>query len=268
MLTDTHCHLDFDRFDGDRDQVLERAWAAGLTRILVPALDIPSCIRATDLAETDPRIFVAVGVHPNSATTWDSPSVDGHTLDALRRMAAHPKVVAIGEIGLDYYWDRAPRDLQHRVLRAQLGLAAKLKLPVVIHNRESSGDLVPMMVAWQAKLAAAGSPLAKRPGVLHSFSASAEDAEKVLDANFYIGVTGPVTFKNAPNLQSLISNLPPSRLLIETDGPFLSPHPYRGERNEPARVKLVAEKIATLQGVSFGDVARQTTENARRLFGW
>ncbi len=262
-LTDTHCHLDLERFDPDRDQVLARAWETGLQRILIPALDIPSCHRVLRLAEQEARLFAAVGVHPNSATTWNA-----NTLDALRKLAAHLKVVAIGEIGLDYYWNHAPHDLQKRVLRAQLDLAAELGLPVVLHNRDSSADLIPILTAWQAELAAAGHPLAQRPGVFHSWSAGAAEAEKVLAAGFYIGITGPVTFKNAPALQSLVASLPLSRLLIETDSPFLSPHPYRGKRNEPARVKRVAEKIAELQHIPLEQVARQTTRNAARLFGW
>jgi len=262
-LTDTHCHLDIEHFDTDRDAVLARAWATGLDRILIPALDVVSCRRVLALTETDPRLFAAIGVHPNSAKTWDDT-----TLDTLRELASYPKVVAIGEIGLDYHWDFAPKEMQHPVLRAQLELAAELRLPVVIHNRDSTEDVQEILLDWQAELAASGNPLAERPGVLHSYSGGAKAAQKAIAANFYLGVTGPVTFKNAPELQSLISILPLSNLLIETDAPYLAPHPNRGKRNEPAYVKLVAEKIADLKVVSFEEVARQTRENADQLFGW
>jgi TatD DNase family protein len=268
MLTDTHCHLDLNHFNADRDAVLARAWETGLHRILIPALDGESCKRVIALAETDSRLFAAIGVHPNSAKTWDD-----STLDTLHDLALHPKVVAIGEIGLDYYWDLAPKEIQHPVLRAQLDLAAKLQLPVIIHNRDSTEDVLAILLEWQAGLEASGNPLTERPGVLHSYSGNADAAQKAIAANFYVGVTGPVTFKNASNrrnefLQSLISNLPLSKLLIETDAPYLTPHPNRGKRNEPANVKWVAEKIAELHGMSFEIVTQQTWENAQQLFRW
>lgn len=263
MLTDTHCHLDIEHFDSDRAEVMARAWETGVERILIPALDVDSCHRVLALAETDPRLFAALGVHPNSAKTWDDT-----TLDSLRALAAHPKVVAIGEIGLDYYWDFAPKEIQHPVLHAQLALAAELNLPVVIHNRDSTEDVLAILLDWQAGLAAANHPLAERPGVLHSYSGDAEAAQKALAAHFLLGVTGPVTFKNAPALQALVTALPLSKLLIETDAPYLTPHPHRGKRNEPGYVKWVAEKIAALKGVAYEVVIQQTGENAARLFRW
>jgi TatD DNase family protein len=215
------------------------------------------------LAETDLRLFAAIGMHPNSAKTWDDDS-----LSQLRELATHPKVVAIGEIGLDYYWDFAPKEVQHPVLKTQLTFAAEVQLPVVIHNRDATEDVIEILLAWQMGLEQAGNPLAQRPGVLHSFSGDAEAAERAVVANFYIGITGPVTFKNAPDLQTLVSDLPLSHILIETDAPYLAPHPYRGKRNEPAYVKGVAEKIAELKSISFEEVAQKTTENAARLFRW
>jgi TatD DNase family protein len=263
MLTDTHCHLDIEHFEADRDAVLARAWETGLDRILIPALEVESCQRVLALAETDSRLFAAVGVHPNSATTWNST-----TLPALRILASHPKVVAIGEIGLDYYWDFAPKEIQIPVLQAQLDLATELQLPVVIHNRDATQDVLAIVLDWQAGLAAVGHPLARRPGVLHSYSGDGEAAEKAIGANFCLGVTGPVTFKKAHELQALIANIPLACLLIETDSPYLTPHPNRGKRNEPANVKWVVEKIAALKGLSYEEVSRQTSENAARLFRW
>jgi TatD DNase family protein len=262
-LTDTHCHLDFDAFDADRQQIVERARAAGLVLILNPGIDLPSSRAALQLAEQYSEVYAAVGVHPNSATEWDE-----HTYAALRALANHPKVLAIGEIGLDYYRDRAPRDVQKRVLRQQLSLAAECGLPVILHNRQASGDLLSLLAEWQAELAASGSPLAERPGVLHSFSASLDTARKALALGFYIGITGPVTFKNAADLQEVVKSVPAGQLLIETDAPFLTPHPMRGTRNEPAYVARVAEKLAGLHALEVSEMAAITTANAARLFHW
>ncbi len=262
-LTDTHCHLDFERFDADRLAVLRRAAQAGVDRLLNPALDLFTCARAIQLANDHKMVYASVGVHPNSAMTWEA-----NTLSELRRLATHPKVVAIGEIGLDYYWDRAPADLQQEVLRRQLDLATELSLPVVIHNREAGDDLLPILVEWQRDLSETGGPLAENPGVLHSFSGDQAMAEAALKAGFFLGFTGPVTFKNAPDLQGLVTGLPLDRILIETDAPFLTPHPHRGQRNEPAHVRLVADKIASLKGLSVEQVASQTWLNAKRLFRW
>jgi TatD DNase family protein len=208
-------------------------------------------------------VYAAVGVHPNDALTWQA-----DTLAQLRESAADSKVVAIGEIGLDYYRDRAPRDLQRRVFLEQLALAAEIDLPVVVHNREATGDTLEILAGWQAELRESGSPLADRPGVLHSYSQAEEPARQAMALNFYIGFTGPVTFRNAPDLQRVAAALPIDRLLVETDAPFLAPHPQRGKRNEPAYVRLVVEKIAELKEMSFDSVASITTANAERLFRW
>ena len=263
MLTDTHCHLDFNRFDQDRSQVLARAWEAGITRVLNPGIDLESSRAAIDLAEANDQIFAAVGVHPNSALAWNE-----NTMAEMEVLARNPKVVAIGEIGLDYYRDRAPRDLQKQVFLMQLDLAASLQLPVVIHNRQSMWDMVKILVEWQARLVVEGLPLAEQPGVLHSYSDEVEPALRAIEHNFFIGFTGPVTFTNARDLQRVAATLPIEQVLIETDAPFLAPHPFRGKRNEPARVLLVAEKIAELKKQPFNTIARVTTENAARLFHW
>jgi TatD DNase family protein len=262
-LADTHCHLDFQRFDEDRDQVVDRAREAGLTRILNPGIDLASSQAALVLAEKYPELYVAVGVHPNSAGTFDQ-----STLPRLRELASHPKVVAIGEIGLDYYCDRAPRDLQRRIFRLQLELAVESGLPVVIHNRQATEDVLEELIEWQVQLVKAGSTLAKRPGVLHSYSDNIENGRRAIEINFYIGITGPVTFRNAPELQQVVTSLPAEHLLIETDAPFLTPHPLRGQRNEPAFVRRIAEKVAELRSRPLSEIARITSENAGRLFNW
>ncbi len=261
-LADTHCHLDFAQFDADRAKVIARAWEAGLDRILIPGIDLPTSLAALKLADAHPKIFAAVGVHPNSAATWDVT-----TCDALKTIARREKTVAIGEIGLDYYRDWTSPALQQQVFQAQLELAAALKLPVVIHirnaspeNRQCIADVIAILQDWQ--------PGSVHPGVIHSYSGNAAEARQLLDLGFFIGITGPVTFKKAIELQELALQLPLERLLIETDAPYLTPQPFRGKRNEPAHVQYVARKIAELRGAPPEVVAAQTTQNAETLFQW
>ncbi len=258
MLVDSHCHLDSERYDADRGDVIARAREAGVVAIINPAVDLKNSALVCDLAGAEPLVFAAVGVHPNSTADF-APS----QLAALRALAGREKVVAIGEIGLDYYRDWSPPDRQRRALVAHLGLAAELGLPVIIHNREATDDLLKALADWVSGL---GEPLRDRPGVLHSWSAPPEAADWALDLGFFIGFTGPVTFKGAKELRRIAADVPADRLLVETDGPFLTPHPHRGQRNEPAYVRVVADAIAAVRGVSVDDIARQTTVNARRLF--
>ena len=262
-LTDTHCHLDWESFETDNQEVVERARQAGVILILNPGIDLRSSRAAIRLAEAHPIVFAAVGVHPNSATTWEA-----GTLAELRDLAQHPKVLAIGEIGLDYYRDRSPRYVQEQVLHYQLELASELSLPVIIHNRDASHDVVRTLVNWQRQLLDARSQLAERPGVLHSYSGNITQAQTVLGSNFYLGVTGPVTFKKAEELRQVVQKIPLDRLLIETDAPFLAPHPNRGKRNEPGFVQYIARKVAELHNKTEDEVAIRTTENAARLFEW
>jgi len=262
-LTDTHCHLDFTLFNNDRETAVSRARDAGVIRILNPGIDVESSRAAVEIAETTPEVFAACGVHPNDALTWKA-----DTLDELRKLAGHEKIVAIGEIGLDYYRDRTPEDVQKLVFRSQLTLAAELGLPVIIHNRQASEDIMDMLAVWHQELIASGSPLVQSPGVLHSFSADIITARRALELNFFIGITGPITFRNADDLRQIIRSIPLSSLLIETDSPFLTPHPHRGERNEPAFVRWVAEKISEVHNLPIQVVAEKTTSNSNLLFGW
>lgn len=215
------------------------------------------------MAEASPEVFAAVGIHPNDALTCEA-----GTIDELRKLLPSPKVRAVGEIGLDYYRDRAPKDIQMVVFRQQLALAEEAGLPVIIHNREASSELMEVLEDWHAELVKSNPTLAANPGVLHSFSASLDIAQRAMAINFFIGITGPVTFKNAPELQELVTSLPLDRLLIETDAPFLTPHPHRGKRNEPSYVLYTAEKIASLKNLPLAVVAETTTKNAGRLFHW
>lgn len=255
MFFDTHCHLDFERFDGDRDEIVARAAAAGVKRIVVPALDLENAPAVLALADRYEEVYAAVGVHPNSSAGWEDAWID-----RLHSLAGHEKVVAIGEIGLDYYWDRSPKETQQRALAQQLALAAELELPVIIHNREADADVLRLL---------SESPLhgKERPGVLHSFLSTWETAEAALEMGYYLGFTGPLTYAKNDALRDVVSRAPLDRLLIETDAPFLSPQAHRGERNEPAFVRLVAAQMADTLGLKEATVAAMTTDNAACLFG-
>lgn len=257
-LVDSHLHLDYDRFDGERDGVVARAVAAGVGAMITIGTDLATSRAAVALAERYGPVWAAVGVHPNEADGWDE-----GTADALRALAAHPKVVAIGEIGRDNHWDRVAPARQQEVFEAQLALAAELGMPVVIHDREAHDEIMETLRRWVSRLTSQSGP-----GVLHCFSGDGRMAREALALGFYLGVDGPVTFKNAAALHELVSGLPLNRLLIETDAPFLTPHPRRGKRNEPAYVRYVAEQVAALMGRPVEEVATVTTGNARRLFGF
>jgi TatD DNase family protein len=254
MLVDTHCHLDWGSFDDDRDAVIERALAVGVTRIIVPAIDLENGETVLRLAEQYDAVYAAVGVHPNSTADWQ----DGW-LAQIRAWAAHEKVVAIGEIGLDYYWDKSPLAVQQHAFTQQLALAVELGLPVIVHNREASADVLRLLAA---------SPLAGRaePGVLHSFAGDEATAVAALNMGYYLGFTGPITYKKADDLRQIARRVPADRLLVETDAPFLPPTPHRGKRNEPAYVAYVAERLAAERGVDTAVLYAQTSANAYRLF--
>ncbi|MFN2196813.1 MAG: TatD family hydrolase [Anaerolineales bacterium] len=262
-LVDTHCHLDFELFKSDLPRVVDAARRAGICAIINPAINLESSRQIVALAEKLDFVFAAVGVHPNDALEWNQ-----DTRQQLAELARHPKVVAVGEIGLDYYRDYAPRDMQRRIFEEQLSLAAENDLPVIIHNREATDDVLDILAGYQATLKESTPALAEKPGVMHSFSADTAAAQRAIDIQFRIGITGPVTFKNAHSLRQVVREVPMQNLLIETDAPFLTPHPHRGERNEPAYVAFVAEKIAELKALTMTEIAKTTTQNADRLFGW
>jgi len=273
MLTDTHCHLDFNKFDEDRESVIQRAMESGLERILIPGLDLESSQSAIELAESYPHIYAAVGFHPTDLDKFSEKA-----FDEIKILATHPRVVAVGEIGIDYYWvkEREARAFQIEILKRQLAFAESINKPVIIHMREeedawfgqASVDLLAILTEWQKNLQAQDHILTEKPGVLHSFNGNLETAQRALALNFYIGVTGPVTYKNAEEKRQIIRQLPLERLLIETDAPFLTPVPHRGKRNEPAFVVYIADKIAEIHMTTREQVAEITTTNAARLFGW
>jgi TatD DNase family protein len=264
FLIDSHCHLDAVQFDPDRAEVLARARAAGVAAIVVPGIDLQHCRQAVALAAAQPEVYAAVGIHPNSSDTWGP-----ETAAELHRLAQHPKVVALGEIGLDYYWDKVAPTTQQTVFAQQLDLAAAWGLPVIIHSRNANDDVADMLETWVHSPTFAASPLAARPfaGVLHAFSGDLALAQRAYAWNFLISLGGPVTFKNARDLHALIPQLRRDRLMLETDAPYLAPHPHRGQRNEPAYVARVCAQLAELWDATPQAVAQATSATAQRCFG-
>ena len=253
MLVDTHAHLDSARFGDDRDEVVLRALGAGVHAIVTVGVDLDSSRRAVALAQEHACVYAAVGVHPHETS-----QAEPDTLDELERLSGLEGVVAIGEIGLDFYRNLSPPDSQRGLFVAQLELARRVNKPVIIHDREAHGDIMSILRDKARNM----------QGVLHCFSGDRDMALQVADMGFYISIAGPVTFSNAYRLQRLVRDLPLNCMLIETDCPFLAPHPHRGRRNEPAYVCLVAAKIAESKRVSIERVEEVTTANASRLFGF
>lgn len=252
MLIDTHAHLDGPKFDQDREAVLARAKEAGVNTIINVGFDMPSCLRSITLAETYPAVYAAVGIHPH-----DAQSVNEEDYIQIEKWAKHPKVVALGEIGLDYYRDLAPRDIQKQVFRRQLALARNAKKPIIIHNRDAHGDLMEILREEYHDIPG---------GVFHCYSGSTEMAREIVKMGLFLSIAGPVTFQNSLRLWEVVTEIPLAWLLIETDAPYLTPAPYRGKRNESGYVRYVAEKVAELKGTTLEEVATVTSENARRLF--
>lgn len=256
MLCDSHAHLDAPQFDDDRAAALQRAADAGIRAIVNVGYNPASWPTTLALASAHPGLFACIGFHPNDAADWDDALVA-----TLTELHAHPKVVAVGETGLDYYRDAAPPKRQRAAFTAQLGLARALGKPVVIHHRDAHADLLAIL---RADVRAHG-PL---HGVLHAFNGGPQFAADILALGLHCGVGGPVTFKNATELHDAVRGLPLDRIVIETDSPYLAPHPHRGRRNESAYVALVAERIAALKEMDAATVAATTTANAAWLFGF
>jgi len=258
LLVDSHAHLDAAEFAADRDEVIRRATAAGVAAAVTVGVDLDSSRAALALAERNPMLVAVVGIHPHYALRCDAAS-----LGELGRLAHHDRVVGIGETGLDYYRNRAPRDVQRSAFRAQLRVSRDLGLPVIVHDREAHEDVL-RMLEEEAGQRTAGHSLA---GVLHCFSGDLAMAQAALALGLYVSIAGPVTYPKAERLALVARTVPATHLLVETDCPFLAPQPVRGQRNEPAYVRLTAEHIAALRSQSFAELARQTTANALRLFG-
>jgi TatD DNase family protein len=251
MFIDTHSHLYFEQFNDDREKVVQRAIQNKVSAIITIGTDIGNSAESIKIADKFAIVYASVGIHPN-----DCQALNITVLDDIKEMAASQKVVAIGEIGLDYYHSISEKEKQHMFFREQLRLAKELHLPVIIHNRDAHEDVYKILVEEKASTTGA---------VMHSFSGSTNFLESVLAQNIYISFTGVVTFKNA-NYYRLIDKVPVEQLLLETDSPFLAPVPFRGKRNEPAYIKFSAEKIAQVKSIPIEKLARITTENAKSLF--
>ena len=252
ILFDSHCHLDDEKFDGDRAETIARTRESGVGRCVCVGSDLPSSRRCVALAESHDFIYAAAGVHPHEAK--DAPP---DYLEQLRILLAHPRVVALGEIGLDYYYDLSPRDVQKRVMNEQIDLALETDMPVIFHIRDAHGDMFDLLRARGGRLPA---------GVIHCCSASAEMVREYLKMGFYISFAGPITFKNAAAPIAASQAVPLDRLLIETDSPYLAPVPLRGRRNEPANVRYVLEKQAEIHDVDAETLADITFRNACALY--
>lgn len=255
MYFDTHAHLNDKQFKDDLEQVIEQSVAQGVSLIVNVGITLASSRRSIDLAKKYPPIYASVGIHPHDAKSMKNEE----DWTELERLAQNPKVVALGEMGLDYYRNFSEPKVQQAVFRRQLSLAKKLGLPVIIHDREAHQDILD---ALTAEVSSTG----ELTGVLHCFSGSWEMAQKCLDLGFYISLAGPVTYSNAVKPKEVAKKVPLDRLFIETDCPYLTPHPHRGKRNYPGLVKLVATEIASLRKITVEEVAQATKENGERLF--
>jgi TatD DNase family protein len=254
-LIDSHCHLDFPDFAGQVTEVLDRAAANGVAHLVTICTRVSAFDQVLAIAEADPRISCSVGIHPHEATA--EPEVDA---DRLVNLARHPKVVGIGEAGLDYFYDKSPRDRQKQVFATHIDAARRSGLPLIVHSREADDDTIALLEAGAERDGQ------KLTGVIHCFTSTQKLADAALRLGFYISLSGIVTFKNAEDLRNVIRTVPLDRLLVETDSPYLAPVPKRGKRNEPGFVKHTADFAADLFGLAHEDFAAKTTENFRRLF--
>ena len=253
MLVDSHCHLDFDVFDEDRRETIQRARDAGVVAMVTICTRVTKFEEIRAIAETDDNIWCSVGIHPHQVE--EEPVV---TVEDLVSRAAHPKVIAIGETGLDYYYDNSPRELQETSFRTHIAASRETGLPLIVHTRDADEDMADILEDEMGKGAF--------PGVLHCFSSGRRLAERALNIGFYISISGIVTFKNAQDLRDIVKDVPVERILVETDAPFLAPIPNRGKRNEPAFVTNTAAKVAELKGMDNQALSAASTENFFRLF--
>ena len=251
MYFDTHAHYDSSKFDADRDAVLRALPESGVTLVVDPGDNAERSRRAVELAQQYPHVYAAVGWHPEEAENWDE-----NSLPAIRELAKQPKVCAIGEIGLDYYWDATYRVRQKEMFRAQIELALELDLPVIVHDREAHGDSLEIVRDYPALR-----------GVFHCFSGSVEMAQELLRRGWYLGFDGPITYKNAARAPEVIRICPMERILLETDSPYLAPVPNRGQRNDSRNLPYIAATVARIKDMPVEAVAAQTMENGKKLFG-
>jgi TatD DNase family protein len=257
-LIDSHAHLDMSRFDADRDEVIQRASEAGVTSIINVGIDLASSKKTSDMAQRYPTVLAAVGIHPQEAK-----DISEKDINVLSKLSRKPRVVAIGEIGLNFYREYALHEKQIKVLQRQLSLARTVNLPVIIHCRQAEKEMVTLLTDWRARQ----NPTSRPPGVIHCFNSDLELANTYLKLGFYISLGAYIGYSSSKAFREVVKQLPMDRLLIETDSPFLPPQSHRGERNEPAYVVETAKELAAIKGLSFEVVAGTTSINAKRLFG-
>lgn len=254
MIIDTHAHLDFDDLYNELDKFLQEASDAGVEKIIIPGVEPEKFDKIIELIDNHDNLYGAIGIHPSDAKKWDE-----NSYDLIKNLAKHPKVLAIGEIGLDYYWDKTFNEIQKEVLIKQIEIAKELKKPIIIHDREAHGDVLQILKETNAKEVGV---------IMHCFSGSVEFAQECIKEGYYIALGGVVTFKNAKKPQEVAKEIPLEKLLLETDSPFLTPVPFRGKTNSPAKVKLVAEKIAELREMPIEEIEEATTKNAYKIFNF
>ena len=250
LIFDTHAHYDDEAFDADREALLASMPENGVGLIVDPGCDLDTSRRAVEIAEQYPHVYAAVGWHPEEADSWTDSS-----LAHIRALAAQPKVCAIGEIGLDYYWDASTKAKQERMFRAQLELALELDLPVIVHDREAHGDSLRIVCDYP-----------QLRGVFHCYSGSVEMARELLRRGWYLGFDGPITYKNAAKAPEVIAACPAERILLETDSPYLAPVPNRGKRNDSRNLPFIAARVAEIKGMTIDQVAEVTLQNGKKLF--
>ena len=254
MFVDTHSHIDFEDFQDNFDELLQKCKEAGVEKIVIPGVEPEGYGKIISLIEKYDNLYGAIGIHPSEAK-----KMNDETFALIRKLASHEKVVAIGEVGLDYYWDKSFCDLQKEVFKKQIELAVELKKPLLIHDREAHKDTYDLLVSYD---------LSDVPVIMHCFSGSPEFALECVKKGFYIAFGGGVTFKNAIKPKETAKVVPLEKIVLETDAPYLTPHPFRGKLNAPYYIPLVAEEIASLKGITQEEVARVTTSNANQLFSF
>jgi TatD DNase family protein len=252
MLIDSHAHLEMPEFRGDLEEVIQRAQHSGIEYVFTVGTEKKDWGRTLEIANSNPSVYAILGVHPHNAK-----EIDGQIYPILRELCRNERVKAYGEIGLDFYRNLSPRDVQIKRFREQIGLARELQLPIVIHDREAHQETVEILRSEKA---------GECGGIIHCFSGDDEMAKACLEMGFYISIPGSITYKNAERYWEIVRKIPLESLLVETDAPFLTPIPFRGKRNEPSFVRFTAQKLAEIKGVSFEKVAEMTSENALRVY--
>lgn len=260
-LVDTHCHLNMMQSESNLDEIIDNAIKNDIHRIMVPGIDLESSLEAIKIAEKYEIVYAAIGYHPNDANDWNE-----HSYSILQDLAQHPKVRAIGEIGLDFYRDHSSKSIQLHVFKEQLRLSERSGLPVIIHSRDAFKEIFDILTKWQFEV---NFPEPDRYlGIMHGFEGNLEQANLITKHQFLLGIGGPITYKNSHDKHEIAMKVPMEFMLLETDSPFLSPLPYRGKPNEPANIKFIAEKIAHLTEKPLKWVAEETSKNANKIFAW